>query len=42
MMLLTGFFERDISQTRSRPYKKNDHATVNSESNYIVRKHSFY
>ncbi|UVI36429.1 DDE-type integrase/transposase/recombinase [Brevibacterium spongiae] len=34
--------ERDIAQTRSRPYKKNDQATVESKNNHIVRKHAFY
>ncbi|MGO1944840.1 MAG: IS30 family transposase [Ancrocorticia sp.] len=33
---------RDIAQTRSRPYKKNDQATVESKNNHIVRKHAFY
>lgn len=42
MMLLTGFFARDIAQTRSRPYKKNDQATVESKNNHVVRKHAFY
>jgi len=34
--------ERDIAQTRSRPYKKNDQATVESKNNHIVRKHAFH
>jgi transposase InsO family protein len=34
--------ERDIAQTRSRPYKKNDQATVESKNNHIVRKNAFY
>jgi hypothetical protein len=34
--------ERDIEQTRSRPYKKNDQATVESKNNHVVRKHAFY
>ncbi len=34
--------ERDIAQTRSRPYKKNDQATVESKNNHVVRKHAFY
>lgn len=34
--------ERDIIQTRSRPYKKNDQATVESKNNHVVRKHAFY
>ena len=33
---------RDIDQTRSRPYKKNDQATVESKNNHVVRKHVFY
>ena len=33
---------RDIEQTRSRPYKKNDQATVESKNNHVVRKHAFY
>ncbi|KAB7791263.1 integrase catalytic domain-containing protein [Bifidobacterium leontopitheci] len=34
--------ERDIEQTRSRPYRKNDQATVESRNNHIVRRHAFY
>ncbi len=34
--------ERDIEQTRSRPYRKNDQATVESKNNHVVRKHAFY
>ncbi|MFG3398895.1 DDE-type integrase/transposase/recombinase [Streptomyces parvus] len=34
--------ERDIAQTRSRPYKKNDQATVESTNNHVVRKHAFH
>lgn len=34
--------ERDIAQTRSRPYKKNDQATMESKNNHVVRKHAFY
>lgn len=33
---------RDITQTRSRPYRKNDQATVESKNNHVVRKHAFY
>ena len=33
---------RDIEQTRSRPYQKNDQATVESKNNHVVRKHAFY
>jgi hypothetical protein len=32
----------DIAQTRSRPYKKNDQATVESKNNHVVRKHAFH
>ncbi len=34
--------QHDIDQTRSRPYKKNDQATVESKNNHVVRKHVFY
>lgn len=34
--------QRDIDQTRSRPYRKNDQATVESKNNHVVRKHAFY
>lgn len=34
--------DRDIEQTRSRPYRKNDQATVESKNNHVVRKHAFY
>lgn len=33
---------RDIAQTRSRPYQKNDQATVESKNNHVVRKNAFY
>lgn len=33
---------RDVEQTRSRPYRKNDQATVESKNNHVVRKHAFY
>ena len=33
---------RDIAQTRSRPYQKNDQATVESKNNHVVRKHTFH
>jgi hypothetical protein len=33
---------RDIEQTRSRPYQKNDQAHVESTNNHVVRKHAFY
>ena len=28
--------------TRSRPYKKNDQATIESKNNHLVRRHGFY
>lgn len=34
--------ELDIYFTRSRPYKKNDQATIESENNQIVRRYAFY
>jgi len=34
--------QHDIGQTRSRPYQKNDQATVESKNNHVVRKHAFY
>lgn len=34
--------ELDIYFTRSRPYKKNDQATVESKNNQIVRRYGFY
>lgn len=34
--------ERKIFFTRSRPYKKNDQAVVESKNNHIVRKYGFY
>ena len=33
---------KDIAQTRSRPYQKNDQAHVESKNNHVVRKHAFY
>jgi transposase InsO family protein len=33
---------KDIRQTRSRPYQKNDQAHVESKNNHVVRKHAFY
>lgn len=33
---------QDIAFTRSRPYQKNDQATVESKNNHVVRKHAFY
>lgn len=32
--------QRDIERTRSRPYKKNDQATVESRNNHVVRKNA--
>ncbi|MCA9834196.1 MAG: transposase family protein [Thermomicrobiales bacterium] len=34
--------ERTIFFTRSRPYKKNDQATIESKNNHLVRKYAFY
>ena len=34
--------EREIFFTRSRPYKKNDQATIESKNNHLVRKCGFY
>lgn len=34
--------ERGIYFTRSRPYKKNDQATIESKNNHVVRKYAFY
>lgn len=34
--------DRDIFFTRSRPYRKNDQATIESKNNHVVRKHGFY
>ena len=34
--------ERDIYFTRSRPYKKNDQATIESKNNHLVRRYAFY
>ena len=33
---------RDIFFTRSRPYQKNDQATVESKNNHVVRRYAFY
>lgn len=33
---------RDIAQTRSRPYHKNDQATVESKNNHVVRRYGFH
>ena len=40
--LIAWLQERDIEQTRSRPYRKNDQATVESRNNHVVRRHAFY
>ncbi len=34
--------ELEIFFTRSRPYKKNDQATIESKNNHLVRKYGFY
>lgn len=34
--------DRQIFFTRSRPYKKNDQATIESKNNHLVRKYAFY
>jgi hypothetical protein len=34
--------ECEIFFTRSRPYKKNDQATIESKNNHLVRKYAFY
>jgi hypothetical protein len=34
--------ETEIFFTRSRPYKKNDQATIESKNNHLVRKYGFY
>ncbi|WP_297741436.1 DDE-type integrase/transposase/recombinase [uncultured Tessaracoccus sp.] len=33
---------QDIAQTRSRPYRKNDQATVESKNNHVVGQHAFH
>jgi hypothetical protein len=38
----SGPGEREILFTRSRPYKKNDQATIESKNNHLVRKYGFY
>ena len=40
--VITWAGERKIFFTRSRPYKKNDQAVVESKNNHIVRKYGFY
>ena len=39
---ITHLQQLDIQQTRSRPYRKNDQATVESRDNHVVRKHAFH
>jgi hypothetical protein len=34
--------DQEIFFTRSRPYKKNDQATIESKNNHLVRKYGFY
>jgi hypothetical protein len=34
--------QREIFFTRSRPYKKNDQATIESKNNHLVRRYGFY
>ena len=34
--------ERDIYFTRSRPYRKNDQATIESKNNHVVRRYGYY
>lgn len=34
--------DRKIFFTRSRPYKKNDQATIESKNNHLVRRYAFY
>ncbi|WP_204903546.1 integrase catalytic domain-containing protein [Mycobacterium riyadhense] len=34
--------DKGIYFTRSRPYKKNDQATIESKNNHLVRKYAFY
>ena len=40
--LIDWLQHKDIEQTRSRPYRKNDQATVESRNNHVVRKYAFY
>jgi len=34
--------EKDIYFTRSRPYRKNDQATVESKNNHVIRRYGYY
>ena len=40
--LITWAGDRAIYFTRSRPYKKNDQATIESKNNHLVRRYGFY
>jgi len=40
--VITWAAQMQIFFTRSRPYKKNDQATVESKNNHLVRKYGFY
>ena len=40
--LIDWLRHKDIEQTRSRPYRKNDQATVESRNNHAVRRYAFY
>ena len=39
--VITWAGERDVYFTRSRPYKKNDQATIESKKNHLVRRYGF-
>jgi hypothetical protein len=40
--VITWAAQMQIFFTRSRPYKKNDQATIESKNNHLVRKYGFY
>jgi len=40
--VITWAADRQIFFTRSRPYKKNDQATIESKNNHLVRRYAFY
>ena len=40
--VVTWAAQLEIFFTRSRPYKKNDQATIESKNNHLVRKYAFY
>ena len=42
MPVITWAGNKGIYFTRSRPYKKNDQATIESKNNHLVRKYAFY